>query len=347
MKKYLALSILVIIIMTTLGSCSKKGENKGEIDINGILQALDHVVNIRYNGVDTINHELLQKHFTEETYKGLIEGFNRELKPYISVEEQYKDAERAFNAYKDRLEKKNNSSIEYVKDAKNKVNETDLDGIESQEEQEGDPASEYDARELMLLDIYNAGGELVWKGITKEDAEAKTDEEILEFLQIREEALNSFKKKGEENRKKQEEQKKIEEQRIKDSKLQENNSNNIIEINMDDFPTDKRIQVVEGQHVIMINDINVYEDVVTFIIYGMEYSIDISNVEKPYESCKGDEIYNFERVYYAFYDNGSAVVTYSSKDDDTNRANNIKIEISIINGKVNIGNIKDLISTSW
>ena len=337
--------VLVIIVMGTITGCTNKGDIDSEVNLEELLSAVDYLVNIRYSGIDNINHDILSNNIEERTYNQIITEFNRDIKPYISVDIQYKEAENAFNAYKKRIENENTVTNRNYNDRT-----PHKEQLEDGERDEGDPSSDFSDFELMLSNIYNADGEILWKSISIEEAEQKTPEEIEEFLEIRQSALDSFSKKGKENREKQEEQARIEQERLEDSmlpELPESKTENGKKINMNDFPTDQRIQLVDGQYVIMIDDIDIYEETLKFKIYGIDYEIDIKDIDRPYSSCKGNDLYNFERVYYAVYDTGIAYVVYTSMDEKTNRIKDIELELRLDNNKIVISDTKQITTTKW
>lgn len=349
MRKISALLILVIIMTTASIGCDKKEVIVQGIQLEEVLNTVDYIVNIRYNGVDNIDYEGLKLVLDDYTYNNIEEQFNRDITNYISVEKQYREAENAFENYKKRLLEDTVASKEKVENQLE--NEEEL--IENEEELiEGDPGESLSDYELMLDNIYNVEGELMWESITLEEAEQKTGSEIEEFIILRQSALDSFSNKGKENREDKEEKERIEKEQLEDSKLPNQimgnqTENTELSLDLSDFNTDSRIKTVGEERVIMLDD--VYNDVgkLEFEIYGINYSIDITDLKKPYSYCRGNEIYKLERVYYAMYDNSTVYITYSSIDEVNNKTESIEIEVRIIDNKINIADIESVTTTKY
>ena len=346
MRKILALIVLVIVLVTTSNGCDKT-EAEPEIQLDIILSTVDYMMNMRYNGIDTVDYERLKLELDSYTYDKIAEQFSRDIKDYISVEMQYREAESAFRAYQNRIFDSRDQQVEINENVEN-YSENELEYEEEQEEyEEGDPGESFSSYELMLDNIYNVQGELLWESITLEEAEQKTVEEIEEFLSILQDALDSFSEKGKENRAEREERERIERERLEDAKLP---GKTIVETEVDidfsELTTDDRIKLLGDTHVIMLEDIG-DTNILQFDIYGIDYSIDVTDLKKPYSYCKGNDIYKFGRVYYAMYDNGIIYVTYSSIDEVNNKVESVELEIRLIDGKINIADIDKVVTTKY
>ena len=349
--RFIALSIAMVVM---LSGCTKTKETmyNTQVDLESVLTEVDYIVNARYNGVENIDYERLKNNFNESTYEQLEDKFTDKNLEYVNVEYDYLEAKSSFDAYKDRIDNQNNKIVN-SKDNENKVvDKSTVDGKdEEQEELVFDDAELLDIKIQMMSDMNNSDGDIVWAGRTEEEINEMTNEEIQEFIEIKERAIKSFTDKhseyDEELKKKLEE----EEQRIADSKDNTTGAEVItdepIEIDMNQFITDERIVEKDGIHVIMLDDIDLKSKDLNYTIYGIKFTKSLEGVMRPFSTVKGDEAYHFSRQYYALYDTNAIYVSYSSNDIETNRSYVIRLEIDVNNGLISIPDIDDIVSTEW
>jgi hypothetical protein len=339
----------MIILMITPTGCSNDTHNSNEpsdVDLYSILGEIDYVINARYNGVDTIDFDRVEQYYTKDTYNALKDQLTAQYNDYISVEKEYQEAEKAFEAYKERIkpvDADKKLSTEHVK-----TEATDV------EEYEPDKAEVMDIKIQMMSDIVNSEGDIVWKAKTENEINDMTEEEIQDFTDIMDDAIKSFTDKHSEYDKELQKKMADDVQRIADSKDNSSGSeagySEDAEIDMSDFETDARIKEVNGEHVIMLSDINLDgldSKVLEYKIYGIDYKVDMESVHKPYKLVKGNEVYNFTRDYYALYDDGTLIMFYNSNDVKNNKSQIIELTADIVDGLIRMPDISSITTTEW